>query len=328
MVNTVTSVPAPKPRTADRAVAGAIALPALYIVAALGACTSLAILRTLGLVHIPLDEIGEKTLGEIFSRATLIYFIGLVAIALALIPTTRKWFFAERWRLIMAGLFVIGAAMGMADTQHPLGAEMNWVRYSTAGPLYLGGVLGIYYGCRGGNPVLARLFGVGFGLFMILGASDELFQFHETLQGVVEHGQQVEFGHDVIDSQDAPTLTIAMLALAGWAGIMIFRYVIPWGRKIAGDKRYNRPLTIFTVGVFVFALSQVMDSEDHEVTGAILDIITGPLGFRSLLTDPFWHPVIDLMRLSNSTEELLEMLAADSYLMTMGSLFSIGLLGF
>ncbi len=79
----------------------------------------------------------------------------------------------------MIGLFVTGMIFALADPYHGVQAELNWIRYWTAGVLGFAGAIGIWYSIGGAKQTFDRLFGGSFGLLLILAACDEIFQFHE-----------------------------------------------------------------------------------------------------------------------------------------------------
>jgi LPXTG-motif cell wall-anchored protein len=282
----------------------------LLLVAAAALATFFVFLaaRRFGLVQDPHSPEAEKRLGEMAVRVFLCLVGGSAYVILLARRSTRSWFTARRWRLLLLVLFALGSAIAFADPFHAVSHEDSWIRYSTAGALIVAGLVGLASSLRGTHPIPDRLFGFGFGALLVLAAADEVLQFHERIADRANTGEQ----------DDSLTLLVALAGLLGLGLIYFVRRLDNRLGRLLREARYRMPLRFLTIAVIAFLFAMTLDSLDLFFQNALAGITSGG----------FWTAVADVVRLSNATEELLEYFTAVILLMLVGSLFSVEALGF
>lgn len=280
--------------------------------------------RYLGVVPDPATQTAQQTVGEFIIRLFLAFCIALSFIAIFCNKPTRRWMLEQRWPLVMVVLFAVGSAFSLADPFHPIRGEGNWIRYWTAGCLLIAGVLALASSMRRVYPILDRFVGFLFGALMVVASADEIFEFHERGAESVASFLRLSSSEE---ANDIPTLVIAVLGVAMLCAVLAFRSYGGRLGELLREERYRTPLRLFTFAVVTFAAAMALDSFDGALEGGVKflrdQIAGGPDGAH----DRLWLALTDVRALANSMEELLEYLAALGFLMMVGNLFSIRVLG-
>lgn len=279
-------------------------------------------LRAIGIVPDPESRDAQKVLDELTVRLVLLVFLGGTCVAILWDGSMRGWVLARRWRMLLLSLFALGSAAALADPFHPVTSEGNWVRYPTACALGVAGVLAIRHALRSAHPIPDRLFGGAFGSLLIAAALDEIFQFHEEASRIFA-GSGLLPG--TVKVGDQPTLLIAAAGVMVLCTLVLVRqYGGRVGRTLRRE-RYRLPLRLFTFSVITFFAAMLLDSFDLHLRDALLgaEIAGRPM----LANDRLLLGVIDVPKLANTVEELLELLSAIGLLMLVGSLFGVEALG-
>lgn len=279
-------------------------------------------LRAIGIVPDPESRDAQKVLDELTVRLVLLVFLGGTCVAILWDGSMRGWVLARRWRMLLLSLFALGSAAALADPFHPVTSEGNWVRYPTACALGVAGVLAIRHALRSAHPIPDRLFGGAFGSLLIAAALDEIFQFHEEASRIFA-GSGLLSG--TVKVGDQPTLLVAAAGVMVLCTLVLVRqYGGRVGRTLRRE-RYRLPLRLFTFSVITFFAAMLLDSFDLHLRDALLgaEIAGRPM----LANDRLLLGVIDVPKLANTVEELLELLSAIGLLMLVGSLFGVEALG-
>lgn len=294
----------------------------------------LAILLALILAYLTLYALDAITLlqrpilaenvDEIFARVFLLWPFAIFAVLFLLSPTVRRPFLTQRWLLIMAILFVLGAAFALGDPIHPVRAEYNFIRYWTSGALTLGGIICIVGSVSGVRPVSDRFFGIFFCVLLFAAAGDELFQFHEV------KGRQLTASMPetaILQGSDTVTLSVALLGvIIVILAVFAARY-LPWAKEKMEQPRYRRTFWLLALGVVILMTAMVLDSFDFYLEDLSLQLRASIFGFSEPGNVPLWFSDNFVMAASNSIEELFEYLAALCFLMAVSFLFSVKALG-
>lgn len=277
----------------------------------------------LGFGNDPAAVNARKTMLELSIRVALLFLIGSSYLVLFTNRSARAWILGERWPLLLLVLFVLGAVTSMADPYHTIQAEGNWIRYGTAGPLGLAGIVAFFSSFGRGRAVFERLFGVGFGALLFAAGMDEILQFHERLG---DYLATLAPARTPIEAQDAVTLGVAALGVVALVLLIVFRR---YGGSVAAlfwRPHYQRPFYLFAFAVGCFMIAMMFDTFDTYLVDAFDYVRLKTTGTSAATSGGSWLDIVDFGRYANSVEEMLECLAALSLLMMVGTLFSVGFL--
>lgn len=249
----------------------------------------------------------EESLGRplIYEEAVRIFILTTLALFLvgwfALIIRRLTFGRLLPWLVTVAGCIMI-LAVCQFDSQNALHTEDSWIRYTTAGFLFLTSILASlvarYYHLNPGSIWQLRWMWwfMAFGFAFL--ACDELLQIHETLGAIVENRFQLD--HIFTDLITFGYATAAILFMVYFLYIALREYVA----------QHVQFLQLFCFGVLAFFVSQVFDTFDfwaHEkLVRLAVHYSTIPDFFFSDLWYTFWSP----RHLLNAVEEVLENLAA------------------
>ena len=281
-------------------------------------------LRRIGFVHDPQTQTEYNNLTELVIRLILLFFLAFSYTAILWNKPMFGWFREERWRFIILTVFAVGLVFAMADPVHAVQREGNWIRYWTAGPLALAGILAIVSATRSIFSIPDRVFGGTFGCLLMAAAADEMFQFHERFGELLAPAMPSQ----AQSANDVPTLLIALSGVVVLGALILLRHLGGSLGQLMRQRRYRLPLGLFAIAVITFLAAMMLDSFDIYLQNAVEFVRSQFADGPGDIQDRFWITLTDVQPLANTVEELLEFLSALCLLMMIGSLFSIQAFGF
>jgi H+/Cl- antiporter ClcA len=190
--------------------------------------------------------------------------------------------------------------------------------------LGIAGAISVLSSLSSAHRLPDRLFGGFFGLLLVAAAVDELFEFHE------HSGQQIDMilpSESQLTGQDMVTLGIAVFGVvAAVMAVLVVRFM-PWAKNLILERRYRRTFSLFVLAVLTFLTAMTLDSFDWYLELLANQLRTTILGHSGTNEVPPWLGVMNMTQAANSLEELLEYLAALFFLMMIGTLFSVKVMG-
>ncbi len=230
--------------------------------------------------------------------------------------------FALRWQLLIAAAiwFIIAhffwrlpwwagavgfitlavfAVIAIFDVDNELQKEFSWIRYPTAGALFLASALAFYYSMK--------IRGWFWGLFtfgFLYAGLDELLEIHERVGAHLE--KWFHLPHVTTD------LITVFYGLAGAVVTVIALRYLWTNKKIAAGR-------LLLSGVVVFAVSQALDTLDIFIDPAFRKLALF-LSERGYFFGDSWYFFYEPKRFANSLEELLEYIAGVLFVLVMVSL--------
>ncbi len=244
---------------------------------------------------------------EIFTRIALVVI--LTSVLLYFYLRASRISGAARYGVqvnVFLVVFGIGALAALLDPFTPIRQELNWIRYPTAIILTLAGLVLLRTALFAPRHPVYRVLGGGLGAVLIAAAADELFEFHEQVDG-----ENVGLSNAAVDisGQDFVTLAVAVTAIL--VACVAF-YVVAFFAKRG----------IFgTGGREVLAAKFIVAAGVSFLSAMLLDTFNPALSdLAHVILSPFFsgdHVLIGggqldghVRTLANSMEEFLEMGAA------------------
>ena len=263
---------------------------------------SFAASYALFLVVLPSDsDVGR----EVFARA-FIGALGAFAVAAFLLHPPEG-----RGRRRLAAYALVGVLFALLDPLHAIRAEENVIRYFTAAPLAVAGLICLHGTIARGRLPVDRAIALLLGLLFLTGAADELLHIHEMLGsrvGALSEG-------DGVAGQDLVTLVAAGAGVAG-AFAMLWLILFLSRRGLLGfGPRHERAIKVFVAACVLFLAAMLLDSFDTvleaELAAGLGALLPGSRGAIGVLAEAGY-----VAQAANSLEECLEFLAACLFLAT------------
>jgi hypothetical protein len=277
-----------------------------------------------------LDEIGvvaRLDLGdgieELWTRLFLLWILAMFLVPVVLIKSSREQFLHNRQVQLFAGLYLIGLLASMADTTNALSGEENWIRNFTAGVLVLLGGVAAYSATQKRYSWIDRALGVFFALLFSAAAADEMFTLHEQAGHVADKSQSIF----AVNPQDLVTLSVGLFGIAVIVMVTLASKLLPWVGKMLAMARYQKVFGFFSLAVFSFLSAMLLDTYDRYLRAFAVEFRADVLGDPEAVGGPVWVVVRSVANSSNGLEEALEYFAAVSFLMMVGTLFSVRWMG-
>jgi hypothetical protein len=277
-----------------------------------------------------LDDIGvvaRLDLGdgieELWTRLFLLWILALFLIPAVLLKSTRDQFLHNRQVQLFVGLYLFGLLASMADTTNALSGEENWIRNFTAGVLVLLGGVAAYSATQNRYSWIDRALGVFFALLFTAAAADEMFTLHEQAGHVADKSQSIF----AVNPQDLVTLSVGLFGIVVIVMVTLASKLLPWVGKMLAMVRYQKVFGFFSLAVFSFLSAMLLDTYDRYLRAFAVDFRADVLGDPDAIGGPVWVVVRSVANSSNGLEEALEYFAAVSFLMMVGTLFSVRWMG-
>ena len=211
----------------------------------------------------------------------------------------------------------------MADTTNALSGEENWIRNFTAGVLVLLGGVAAYSATQKRYSWIDRALGVFFALLFTAAAADEMFTLHEQAGHVADKSQSIF----AVNPQDLVTLSVGLFGIAVIVMVTLASKLLPWVGKMLAMARYQKVFGFFSLAVFSFLSAMLLDTYDRYLRAFAVEFRADVLGDPEAVGGPVWVVVRSVANSSNGLKEALEYFAAVSFLMMVGTLFSVRWMG-
>ena len=280
----------------------------LTAITALGCSLILAYVLVLTLSLFFADGLNSQfeDFDQIFVRAFLtvaVVTLTLIAIRWGLM---RHFYEHGRWAKVLTYAVGLGMASAVLDPSSSIDRENNVIRYWTSG-LLVWAALALFFASRTSHlPAYQRVAVAFLGFLVMLGAIDEIFQFHEFLGDTVITDTPDALR---VDSQDFITLFVA---LVGFVGSVVGLAAIHASERFLGLKLargIRKSAMLFISACIVFLVAMMLDTYDHYLENFVNNVIAAVLETDSSILE-FTEKHEFIIRLSNCLEEFLELMTA------------------
>lgn len=247
-----------------------------------------------------------KDFDEIFARVFLLVALAsltFIAIRSGALHTIFKF---GRWAKFLILAVGLGMVSAILDPFNFINEEYNVIRYWTAA-LLLWAALALFFASRTSHlSTLQKTAVVCLAILVMLGAADEIFQFHEFLGANV-----------VTDTPDALRVssgdfTTLFVALVGFIGAVISFSAINVLEQFFGlrlTRNIRTAVMLFIAACMVFLVAMILDTYDHYIERIANKVLAVLLGADSAIME-FVVQNQFIIKLSNCVEEFLELTTA------------------
>jgi len=205
------------------------------------------------------------------------------------------------WLFMATGSIMIFAVCQF-DSQNALYTEDSWIRYTTAGFLFLTSILASlvtrYYYLNSDSIWQLRWMWGFMALAFVFLACDELLEIHEKLGAIIE--QRFQLDHVFTDLITFGYATAGILFMGYFLFIALREYA----------SQHVQFLQLFCVGVLAFFVSQVFDTFDFWGHEKLIRLGVHYSTFPDFFFSDLWYTLWSPKHVLNAVEEVLENLAA------------------